>query len=606
MSIAQTNTIAKIAAVVAGLGLVAMSFVAAAPAKAADAMFNVNLTVGSRGADVSALQTWLIAQGYSIPAGATGYFGMQTKAAVAAYQTAKGISPTAGYFGPLTRASVNAGGNGSGQGTVGVGELKGAGRLTDVTAAGDIESDLDEGDQGVKVAGVEAEAKDGDVAVQRLDVSVHLGGNGSTRTDKYFDSISVWLGSKKLATMDASDGDKSGATTTYRFANLKGVIKEGDTSSVYVSVDAVDSIDSAEDGDSVDVQIPVDGLRGVSADGVSETYVDTAINESFTVSSTDNGELVITESTDNPDDTIVKVDEDSTTDDVTLLTFNLKAKKQDVTVNDLVIQASSTHNLDDTVQTLKLMKGSKTLKTKTISSSATTQTITFSDLSNEDISKDDTEEYSIVATIKRVGTGTFVSGDTLVASTTSGLSGWDTEDEDGDSATLTGSAIGGVVTLQQIGITVAKGTVSTTKTVGTTAGAGDNTQYSIPFKVTAGDEDLYVAGAVQRNTNAGTKVTWATTTSSTAPGATGAKTDTGTATISAADTDNADVAGSYFKVPSGTTRTLTLNVTLVASSTGYSGVRLTGIGYGTTTSMGSIYTSDLDTFKTEDVLMTTH
>ena len=97
MSITQTNTIAKIAAVVAGLGLVAMTFVAAAPARAAEMMvtnntFNINFTVGSRGDGVTALQKWLIGKGFSIPAGATGYFGGQTIAAVAAYQSSRALS----------------------------------------------------------------------------------------------------------------------------------------------------------------------------------------------------------------------------------------------------------------------------------------------------------------------------------------------------------------------------------------------------------------------------------------------------------------------------------------------------------------------------------
>ena len=70
--------------------------------------FTRSLTIGSTGADVTALQNWLIGKGYTIPAGATGYFGAQTKAALAAYQSAKGISPAVGYFGPITMASVNA------------------------------------------------------------------------------------------------------------------------------------------------------------------------------------------------------------------------------------------------------------------------------------------------------------------------------------------------------------------------------------------------------------------------------------------------------------------------------------------------------------------
>lgn len=63
-----------------------------------------DLQVGLSGADVTGLQKILIAQGFVIPAGPTGYFGAQTKKALAAYQAKNGISPAAGYFGPKTKA----------------------------------------------------------------------------------------------------------------------------------------------------------------------------------------------------------------------------------------------------------------------------------------------------------------------------------------------------------------------------------------------------------------------------------------------------------------------------------------------------------------------
>jgi peptidoglycan hydrolase-like protein with peptidoglycan-binding domain len=76
---------------------------------AAAASFDVNLTVGSTGSDVVALQTALINSGYSIAAissgaASKGYFGSQTKAAVMKYQANNGI-PATGFVGPLTRAS---------------------------------------------------------------------------------------------------------------------------------------------------------------------------------------------------------------------------------------------------------------------------------------------------------------------------------------------------------------------------------------------------------------------------------------------------------------------------------------------------------------------
>jgi peptidoglycan hydrolase-like protein with peptidoglycan-binding domain len=68
--------------------------------------FTQNLSVGARGAEVTALQQFLIDGGYSIPAGATGYFGAQTRAAVIAFQKARGVAQV-GNVGPLTRAELN-------------------------------------------------------------------------------------------------------------------------------------------------------------------------------------------------------------------------------------------------------------------------------------------------------------------------------------------------------------------------------------------------------------------------------------------------------------------------------------------------------------------
>lgn len=78
----------------------------------ATASFVRDLTLGSQGQDVIALQTFLIAEGKGAKAaalagtGATGYFGAMTQAALVEYQGAAGINPTSGYFGPLTRSHI--------------------------------------------------------------------------------------------------------------------------------------------------------------------------------------------------------------------------------------------------------------------------------------------------------------------------------------------------------------------------------------------------------------------------------------------------------------------------------------------------------------------
>lgn len=73
-----------------------------------------DLTLGSQGDDVIALQAALIALDSGpaakslATAGATGYFGTMTQSALAEYQREKGIAPSSGYYGPLTRAYMAA------------------------------------------------------------------------------------------------------------------------------------------------------------------------------------------------------------------------------------------------------------------------------------------------------------------------------------------------------------------------------------------------------------------------------------------------------------------------------------------------------------------
>jgi len=633
MTIANSNVIAKIAAVVAGLGLVAMSFAYAAPAAKADttsdlqaqisallaqiaalqaqvggststsasATFSTDLTMGSKGADVTALQNWLISKGFTIAAGATGYFGAQTQSAVAKWQTSAGISPAAGYFGPISRAKANAsagttGTTGGSTGTVG---LAGTGRLTNVGSLGDVTSDLDEGDSATQVVGVSADATDGDVQVQRLDVTFTIDGSGSSNLNKYIDSAAVYLDGKKLGSMDAADGDKDGRVWTMRFSGLDGVIKSGNTGEIYVKVTPVSSVGSSEDGVNVQADIKVDALRAVGSDGISETYVSTQINGDFSVSTLTDGTLTVSLGSDNPKASQVAVSS-STTTGVTLLTFSMKAKNQDITVEDLVASfGTSDNNLNDVVSNVKLMQGSKVLKSKTVST-GTYGTVTFDNLGLS-IAQDDTEDFSVVADLK--GDSAYADGTTLIASTTT--AGWDVSDADGASVTPSATAVGNTMTLTATGISVSKGTFTTSVAAGLT-GAGDIATFTMPFTVTAGDEAVFIAGAVQKGTaNASGKIVYGTTTTSTS-GATGEP----VANLQAGDTDSADSAGTYYKINANTSRTFTLNVALTATTTGattagYVGAILNSIAYGATSgAMTSYFTSNLDTFKSNDVYVT--
>ena len=86
----------------------------------ASTVFTRNLEVGGTGDDVLALQKFLNANGFAIaesgpgsPGNETTTFGGLTRAALAKFQEANGITPSVGYFGPKTRAAINAAAGGS-------------------------------------------------------------------------------------------------------------------------------------------------------------------------------------------------------------------------------------------------------------------------------------------------------------------------------------------------------------------------------------------------------------------------------------------------------------------------------------------------------------
>lgn len=76
--------------------------------------FTRDLTLGSTGADVKALQQYLNTHGFIIattgpgsPGNESTYFGLLTQKALALFQKANNILPSMGYFGPKTSAFIN-------------------------------------------------------------------------------------------------------------------------------------------------------------------------------------------------------------------------------------------------------------------------------------------------------------------------------------------------------------------------------------------------------------------------------------------------------------------------------------------------------------------
>lgn len=638
---------------IAAVGVVAMiapNLAAAAPASpTTPCSFTRNLTIGVSGADVTCLQQSLLAGGFSIPAGATGYFGVQTQAAVASWQAANGVAPAAGYFGPISQAHWNlsasvspVAANGCAAGdlfspTTGVSciststvpgcvagalfssttgqscsttttttgtTLTGNGYLSNLTSLGNVTSNIHEGDNVTSVVGESADAVGGDVAIQRVDATFTVGTSdplASVNLNRYVSQISLWLNSTEIATVDPATADKDSGTRqwTVRFSNLNNaVIKNGTTGNLYVKVTPVTSVGQHEDGDTINVDLGADAIRATGADGISDTYgVD--VNQDFSVSSAITGTLTVSTASDNPNASNVEVGS-STTTGVKLLSFNLQAKNEAVQVTDLPIALYSSANLSNVVATVYLEQGNNVLSSKTVTGTSTAN-VTFTNI-NQTISANSTENFTIVADIQ--GDSSYPDGTVIGASTLT--TGWDTSDSNGATISPSSAAVGNPIALSATGISVSLGNTSATDSNCSYLGCSDVGNYSIPFTVTAGDNDLFIAATVQGSVSPATNAITFTTTQSSTPGAVGPFTADLAVAPQVGGSNQGDVAGVAYRVPANTSRTFTLNVSAQAVSSGFTGIELTGIGYGTSASLGSTFTSNITTFKTNDINLVQH
>jgi sortase (surface protein transpeptidase) len=88
-------------------GTIAYGQNASSPVSATNFPFTRNLTLGTQGSDVVALQQFLITDGFLKISTSTDYFGSLTKTALSAWQASVGISPSSGFFGPISIKKIN-------------------------------------------------------------------------------------------------------------------------------------------------------------------------------------------------------------------------------------------------------------------------------------------------------------------------------------------------------------------------------------------------------------------------------------------------------------------------------------------------------------------
>ncbi len=386
------------------IGTFALALVLSVGVLTADAFSGATLRVGSKGADVIELQTKL---GLT----ADGSFGPMTKAAVMAFQASNGLTAD-GIAGPMTLAKMSAAVVGgtypagctsntgfsstTGQScavvvttlpagctsTAGFSSTTGAkcdGAVVGTTGpltggAGDIiVTDFTSGTEGTvlegkseKVLGVYVEADNGsDISVSSMKVTLDTNaGSGSTRVERYIDSVDVYMGSTKVGSVDAADLNKD-ATGEYSksIALSNAVVRKGDKTKFYVEVKANSAIDST---DTYTWNVDVTSVRFQDAMGVVMTNdLTTEVAASVVTfdDSTTNDEITSLSSSGNPDASTLVVKDTGVSDEYLVFAYKLKAASDssDLNVLEIPITADPTTggiNADEVVDDIYLKVGS--------------------------------------------------------------------------------------------------------------------------------------------------------------------------------------------------------------------------------------------------------
>ncbi len=445
---AQTMTVAQL---LAQINALTAQLNAVSGGSSASATFSANLTVGSKGADVTALQNWLINKGGSIPAGATGYFGLQTKAAVAAWQASAGISPAAGYFGPISRAAANAMAVTPPVGfppvvvppTTGITTPGAEGTLT-VTTGTLSDSTVYANDTMVSILAFKAKAQNSDIALQR--VKLDLGTASSIYSKVYSKIYLVNAAGQVLVSSDLNSTTvvKDGSIYYITLTGFSSVVAKGATTDYTIKVDVRDV--AAADAGSKTVRLAANGVRGVDGAGIDQyspanaTDVSKAVTAAVSLAGSATLALSTAASTPLTQEVVAAGGSGSDeADKVAILSFNLRAEKDNVIVTDLVATVSRSAGAA-TASTTYLYAGNTLIS----SASAALASVTFSDI-DYTISKDTTQVFTLKSDIRSAGgTQTTITASVANADLT-------TENSLGDSVIESGSATSNSILVRNVG-----------------------------------------------------------------------------------------------------------------------------------------------------------
>ena len=289
-----TELQAQIAALQAQLVTLQAQLVTLGGGAAAGCSFTQNLYLGVTGNDVKCLQQYLNSttnkvanSGVGSPGNETMYYGSRTQAAVAAWQSANGVSPAVGYFGPISRAKYTSLAGGT---TTTPGPVTGApatctatseGSFTATLAASPSNSTVDAGND-IGLFGVDIRAYGSDITVGRVDLRVTVAQGATTyNPDTLIENVYAYDGSTQLTKLtNVTFSQDSDLVYFLQVPGLNFKVPKDTTKNLTFKVDTATALDNNR---TVTARTyGTNGIRGTDCAGLN-TFAEVATTRTHTV-----------------------------------------------------------------------------------------------------------------------------------------------------------------------------------------------------------------------------------------------------------------------------------------------------------------------------------
>jgi len=464
---AATPSIADLQAMIASLTQQLAALSGGTTTSTGATTFTSNLSVGSRGEQVTALQEALNTE---VDANITtfGYFGPMTKAAVIKFQKANGISGT-GTVGPLTRAALNAlqapvtvpttGTTGTtGTPATSLDNTDGSVTAT-ISSIAPTSQTMTKGDT-KDIYAIKFTAVGGKVNVNRIDV------NFTDRPWLVFNQVvlkdqsGAVIATKTLSGLSDVTEVTIGSSYNVRFDNLNVVVTPGTDTNIVVSasIPANNSYIGTSPYDATTVSIPTSGIRTINGKGYTDSTTVSGTDVLTLTTTGSKADLSVTNAPTSPLAGQVNIASANGADttNVPLAVYRVRSTNLNSTLNTLVFTVQTNpglgSNLSAQMKNFKLNDGSNT-----VYGSLSGNTVTFTLSNGIALTKDVVKDLTLTADI--VGSSTSFSASTTMVTASIGAI-----DDNFVSPTYGGSPIGGATSVTSANLTFTNNSLSVKST----------------------------------------------------------------------------------------------------------------------------------------------